>query len=368
MVYVENLLSILKKKKINFFSGVPDSVLKNLSLKIDQLSYKRHKIAVNEGSAVAMGIGHYLATGKLPCIYLQNSGLGNAINPLVSIAHHKVYSIPLILLIGWRGSPSLKDEPQHMVKGKITKDILKLLNIKYCVIRKYKDLKKFETLVKFAKDKKRIIAGLFENKVLLAKKEKKLITKNEKSIDRSKFIIQLLKSIKKNSKIISTTGHTSRELMKTRNDFKLKNGKDFYMVGGMGHSLSVAIGMKLQSNKQIICLDGDGSLLMHLGSMFSAGFEKKLVIKHILLNNNSHESVGGQLTGAKKINFKNLSKSLGYSAYYKIDKEQEIKTSLKKFLNNKNSSFLEVYVKKNLKTKLPRPKDLFKHKKEFILG
>jgi phosphonopyruvate decarboxylase len=367
MVYVENLLSILKKKKINFFSGVPDSVLKNLSLKIDKLDYKRHKIAVNEGSAVAMGIGHYLATGNLPCIYLQNSGLGNAINPLVSIAHHKVYSIPLILLIGWRGSPALKDEPQHMVKGKITRDILNLLNIKYCIIRNHKDLKKFETLIKFAKSKKRIIAGLFENKVLLAKERKKIKnTKNEKSVDRSKFIIQLLKSIKKSSKIISTTGHTSRELMKIRNDLNLRNGKDFYMVGGMGHSLSVAVGMKLHSNKQIICLDGDGSLLMHLGSMFSAGVDKKLITKHILLNNNSHESVGGQLTGAQKINFKNLSKSLGYSAYYKIAKEQEIKTNLKKFLNNRYSSFLEVFVKKNLKIKLPRPKNLFKHKKEFI--
>ena len=153
MVNVEKLLSVLKKKQINFFSGVPDSVLKNLLLKIDNLDDKIHKIAVNEGSAVAIGIGYYLATKKIPCVYFQNSGLGNAINPLASIAHHKVYSLPLLLLIGWRGSPSQKDEPQHMVKGKITKNILKLLNIKYCIIRKNKDLKKIENLISIAKNK-----------------------------------------------------------------------------------------------------------------------------------------------------------------------------------------------------------------------
>ncbi len=369
MVNVEKLLSVLKKKQINFFSGVPDSVLKNLLLKIDNLDDKIHKIAVNEGSAVAIGIGYYLATKKIPCVYFQNSGLGNAINPLASIAHHKVYSLPLLLLIGWRGSPSQKDEPQHMVKGKITKNILKLLNIKYCIIRKNKDLKKIENLISIAKNKNKIVAALFENKVLQiktkSKKNNKIIYQN-KEVSRSEFIIQLLKYIKKNSQIISTTGHTSRELMKIRKDFNLNNGKDFYMVGGMGHALSVSIGMSLQTNRQIICLDGDGSLLMHLGAMFSAGFNKKLKIKHVLLNNNCHESVGGQLTNAKKINFRMLSKSLGYSTYYKINSQSEINLKLKKFLNNKENSFLEVIIKKNLNLKLPRPKNLTEIRDKFI--
>ena len=155
MIDVEKLLSLFKKKKIDFFTGVPDSVLKKLSLKIDKFSTTKHKIAVNEGSAIGMGIGYYLSTKKIPCVYMQNSGLGNAINPLISIAHQKVYRIPLLLLIGWRGSPTQKDEPQHMVKGKITTKLLKLLNIQYCILKKQKDLNKLEELIQKAKKEKK---------------------------------------------------------------------------------------------------------------------------------------------------------------------------------------------------------------------
>ena len=367
MIYVEKLLSAFKKNHIDFFCGVPDSVLKNLSVNIDKLNSKKHKIAVNEGSAVALGIGHYLATKKIACVYMQNSGLGNAINPLASIAHHRVYSIPLLLLIGWRGAPSQQDEPQHMVKGKITKNLLNLLNIKNIVLKKENDIQKIDGLIKIAKNKKKIVAILIENKILKIKnKIKKKIIFRDKKINRAQFIKHLLKVIKKNSKIISTTGHTSRELMKIRKEYNLNKGKDFYMVGGMGHSLSVSIGMSLQSKKQIICLDGDGSLLMHLGSMLTAGFDKRLNIKHILLNNNSHESVGGQSTNAEKINFRNLSKSLGYTNYFRITKEKDQSTNLRKFLNAKKSSFLEVIIQKNLNLKLPRPKDLISIKKNFV--
>ena len=131
MIKISSLINILKKNNSNFFTGVPDSVLKELSVFLQNKKKKTHIIATNEGSAVSIGIGHYLSTKKIPCVYMQNSGLSNALNPLISIAHHKVYSIPLILIIGWRGSPRLKDEPQHNVKGKITEKILKLLNIKY---------------------------------------------------------------------------------------------------------------------------------------------------------------------------------------------------------------------------------------------
>ena len=154
--------------------------------------------------------------------------------------------------------------------------------------------------------------------------------------------------------------------MKLRIEKKIKKGKDFYMIGGMGHSLSVALGMHLQSKKKIICLDGDGSLLMHLGPMFSCGFNKNLNIKHILINNNSHESVGGQITGANKINFNTLSKSLGYKSYFRISKKKEIKSTLKKFLKSKKSSLLEVIARTNITENLPRPKDLIEIKKNFI--
>ena len=166
MIKIESLIETLKKNKSEFFTGVPDSVLKELSIFLKKKNKKKHIIATNEGSAVSIAIGHYLSTKKIPCIYMQNSGLSNALNPLISIAHPKVYSIPLILIIGWRGSPNIKDEPQHEVKGKITQQILKLLNIKYTIIRNRNDLKKFDKQIKRAKKDKSIVACLIEKGTL----------------------------------------------------------------------------------------------------------------------------------------------------------------------------------------------------------
>ena len=171
MIFVENLIKTLKKNNINFYTGVPDSILKNLSYYLDTLPKNRHIVATNEGSAASIGIGYHLSTKKIPCIYLQNSGFSNAINPLISIASHQVYSIPLLLIIGWRGSPKIPDEPQHQAKGKITTKLLKLLKINYCVIRKDKDLKKLNKMLKIATKKNQIVACLVEKKTLLLKKK-----------------------------------------------------------------------------------------------------------------------------------------------------------------------------------------------------
>ena len=166
MIKVSSLINLLKKNNNKFFTGVPDSVLKELSYSLQKKSKKNHIIATNEGSAVSIGIGHYLSTKKVPCVYMQNSGLSNALNPLISIAHPKVYSIPLILIIGWRGSPRVNDEPQHNVKGKITESILKLLNIKYTIIRSSMDLKKLDKQIKKAKKNNSIVACLIEQGTL----------------------------------------------------------------------------------------------------------------------------------------------------------------------------------------------------------
>jgi len=157
MIKVKSLINLLKKNNSDFFTGVPDSVLKELSSSLQSTNKKKHIIATNEGAAVSIGIGHYLSTKKIPIIYMQNSGLSNALNPLISIAHEKVYSIPLILIIGWRGSPRVKDEPQHNVKGKITEQILKLLNIKYTILRSTSDINKFDKQIKSAKKKNQLL-------------------------------------------------------------------------------------------------------------------------------------------------------------------------------------------------------------------
>ena len=282
MIKVNSLINLLKKKDINFFTGVPDSVLKELSNTLQNYNKKKHLIAVNEGAAVSLGIGYYLSTKKIPCIYMQNSGLSNALNPLISIAHKKVYQIPLVLLIGWTVSPKVNDEPQHNVKGKITQDILKLLNVKYTVLRSTKDLKKFENQINVAKKNKSIVAGLIEQGTFLKKNKSKKKTYLY-DLDKEFFFKNLLKITNKNTKIISSTGFNSRELMHIRDKLKLNNGNDFYMVGGMGHTSSVALGYSLYKNKKTICIDGDGSFLMHLGSIKTIG-TFSLIANFIFMN------------------------------------------------------------------------------------
>ena len=365
MIEVKSLINLFKKNKTDFFSGVPDSVLKELSYYLQKKNKKNHIIATNEGSAVSLGIGHYLSTKRVPCIYMQNSGLSNALNPLISIAHKKVYSIPLILVIGWRGSPKIKDEPQHNVKGQITESILKLLNIKYTIIRSESDLIKFEKQIKFAKKNNSIVACLIEQGTF--KKVKKINKDNDfYKLDKAFFLKTLLQTLKKNTKVISSTGYNSRELMYLRDRYKIRNNNDFYMVGGMGHTASVALGYSLSSKNKTVCLDGDGSLLMHLGSIKTAGTFANKNFKYIVLNNNSHDSVGGQNTYSNDIDFEKLSKSLGFKNFYSIENEKNLKMTIQKFLKGNTLNFLEVKVSNSKIKNLPRPTDLIKIKKLFM--
>jgi len=367
MIDAKNLFLFLKKNKINFFTGVPDSVLKNFIYILDSNKKKvKHIIAANEGSAVALAAGNYLSTKKPALVYMQNSGLGNAINPLISICHSKVYSIPLILMIGWRGSPKENDELQHKLKGKITPSILNLLNIKFSILNNSKDLKKIKKLIDYAKNKKRPVAILVKNNILRLNDSFKKSIKLKNYLTREIVINQLLNKINKKTKIISTTGYTSRELFQIRKNKKCKNGKDFYMVGGMGHSSMVSLGYSLSSKDQVICLDGDGSLIMHMGSLISTGLKSKSNFKHILLNNGSHESVGDQKIDTFKVNFKNISKSFGYKNYYFAKNNLSFNKNLKYFLKSKGPSFFEIYIRSESIKNLSRPKDLIKIKKNFI--
>tara|TARA_B100000131_G_scaffold282040_1_gene289010 strand:- start:40 stop:1143 length:1104 start_codon:yes stop_codon:yes gene_type:complete len=365
MIKPEFFLNFLEKNNINFFTGVPDSVLKEFSSQLQRKRSIKHIIATNEGSAVSLGIGHYLGTKKLSCVYMQNSGLSNALNPLISIAHKKVYSIPLVLIIGWRGSPRVKDEPQHNVKGKITEKLLKLLNIKYTIIRSKRDLGHFDKQIKLAKKNKTVVACLIEQGTF-EKNSKKNIKKDYYKLDKEIFLKTLLQNIPVKSKIISSTGYNSREIMYLRKKYKLSKAKDFYMVGGMGHTSSVALGFSLSSKYKTFCIDGDGSFLMHLGSIKTAGNFAKNNFKYILLNNNTHDSVGGQSTYANNINFEKLSKSLGFKKFYLVKKDQNLKKIIKSFIKVKKPCFMEVKVTNSKIKKLPRPDDLIKIKNDFM--
>tara|TARA_B100000965_G_scaffold405560_1_gene440070 strand:- start:327 stop:1427 length:1101 start_codon:yes stop_codon:yes gene_type:complete len=365
MIKIDSLINVLKKNNCNFYTGVPDSVLKELSIILQNKNKNNHVIATNEGSAVSIAVGNYLSTKKIPCVYMQNSGLSNAMNPLISIAHQKVYSIPLILIIGWRGSPKIKDEPQHNVKGKITEKILKLLNIKYTIIRSNKDLKNFDKQIKYSKKNKSTVACLIENGTL-EKNKKKLKKKDYYNLDKELFLKTLLENLKSNSKIISSTGYNSRELMYLRQKYNFKKSKDFYMVGGMGHTSSVAFGYSLSNKKNTICIDGDGSFLMHLGSIKTIGTFANKNLKYILLNNNTHDSVGGQSTYAKNMNLEKFSKALGFKKFLCIKNKKDLKKKINNFLNGNTLSFLEVRVSNSKTKNLPRPKDLIKIKNQFM--
>ena len=367
MIDAKNLFLFLKKNKINFFTGVPDSVLKNFIYILNSNKKKtKHIIVANEGSAVALAAGNYLVTKKPALVYMQNSGLGNAINPLISICHPKVYSIPLILMIGWRGSPKENDEPQHQLKGKITPSILKLLNIKFSVLNNFGDLKKIKNLINYSKYKKRPVAFLIKNNTLSSNVNFEKDNKSKNYLTREVVINGLLNAIKKNTRVISTTGYTSRELFQIRKNKKFKNGKDFYMVGGMGHASMTSLGYSLSSKNQVICLDGDGSLIMHMGSLISTGLKSKSNFKHILLNNGSHESVGDQKIDTFKINFKNISNSFGYKNYYLAKNNSSFNKNLKYFLKSEGPSFFEVYIRSKPIKNLSRPKNLIKIKENFI--
>jgi len=367
MINANQLFLFLKKNKINFFTGVPDSVLKNFIYVLDFNKKKlKHIVAANEGSAVALAAGNYMATKKLSLVYMQNSGLGNAVNPLISICHPGVYSIPLVLMIGWRGNPKDYDEPQHQLKGKITPSILKLLNIKFSVINNLKDFYKIRDLISYSKYKKRPVALLIKNNILNFKKVVKKNFKSEKYLTREAVINKLLNTIQKNTRIISSTGYTSRELFQIRKNKNYKNGKDFYMVGGMGHSSMVSLGYSLSSKNQVICIDGDGSLIMHMGSLISSGFKSKSNFKHILLNNGSHESVGDQKIDTHKVNFRNILMGFGYKNYYLAKNSLSFNKNLKFFLKSKGPSFFEVYIRSQSMKNLSRPKNLLKVKEDFI--
>ena len=366
MIYVETLIETLKKNKVNFFTGVPDSVLKALSMYLEDK--KNHLVAVNEGSAVSHGIGYFLSTKKLPCVYMQNSGLGNAVNPLISIAHSKIYSIPMVLIIGWRGAPKTVDEPQHIVKGKITQNFLKIMNIEYCVLNNQNDFKKIKKLIGKAKKNSKPVAILIKNKILKSRINRRIKFKINKQLPfRKDVIFNILKFIKKKSLVLSSTGFTSRELHEVRSQNNLVNGRDFYMIGGMGHTGSVSLTVsKVRKNKDVVCIDGDGSLLMHMGSLATIGINAKKNFKHILLNNNSHESVGNQKTGAFKINFEKISKALGYKNYILIDNKKFLKKKLKKFVNLNGPSFLEIKINIGTNKNLGRPSNFKLIKERFI--
>lgn len=358
MVSVENFYNTLKKEGIELFTGVPDSLLKDFCAFITDHSDARHNIiAANEGAAVGIAAGHYLATSRIPVIYMQNSGIGNAVNPLMSLADDKVYSIPMLLIIGWRGEPGVHDEPQHVRQGEVTLPMLEAMQIPYAVLPEETEAASVLTSEmltncrKFSKPHALVI-----RKGTFAKYKLKKQATNDYPLSRERALQILINAINKNSVIVSTTGKLSRELFEYRETLKEGHNADFLTVGSMGHSSSIALGIALEkSERKIFCFDGDGAFIMHMGAITNIGKLKPNNLIHVVFNNGAHESVGGQPTLGFEIDICAIARSCGYSDALSISTQEEMEELAEKINDLTGPVLIELRVGIDSRDNLGRP-------------
>ena len=358
MIRPEFFIETLRSYGIDFYAGVPDSLLKNVCAYItDHFDAAHNIISANEGAAVGLAAGHYLATRQPACVYMQNSGEGNIINPIASLADQEVYNIPILLLIGWRGRPGVHDEPQHVKQGKITTGLLNVMGINYEVLAKEEDKasKQIEKAVN-ALNNKDMFALVIEKDTFEEYKLQNVET-NDLTMSREEAIQTVAAALGEKDCIVSTTGMISRELFEYRAAMDQGHERDFLAVGSMGHASQIALGIALaQPERRVWCFDGDGAVIMHMGSMAIIASKSPKNYIHVVFNNGAHDSVGGQPTVGLKIDLPAVAKAVGYKASYSIDN----KTDLETFLNNakllqEGPIILEVKVKKGNRKDLGRP-------------
>lgn len=375
MIEVQPFYKTLKKNGIDFFCGVPDSLSRSFIKYIeDNLDPDHNVVSPNEGNAIALAAGYHLATGKMAGIYMQNSGLGNAMNPLVSLADKSVYGIPMLLIIGWRGEPGVKDEPQHMRQGEISTNFLDMLSVPYEILsgdlsQKQVDLTTSRLIKKSKRDKTPCAILLRKNTFKsYGGKSPKTYWKGV-SLVREDVLNDILDSLTGDEIIVSTTGKTSRELYEIRNKRGESHEKDFLTVGSMGHASQIALGIAMEKkNTQVYCLDGDGSLLMHMGSLATVGSQGLSNFKHIILNNAAHESVGGQPTNADKIKIYEVAKNCGYKFTTFVDNKEELLKVLKKLKKEKGPALVSVRINLQSRKDLGRPLEKPSENKKLFMN
>ena len=353
-----DFLNIITKCRNLFAVGVPDSQLRALC---DYLMQQygignQHIIAANEGNCVAIAAGHYMATKEIPLVYLQNSGIGNIINPVESLT--KIYQIPCIFVIGWRGEPGTKDEPQHLYQGASTKELLKTLSIPVFNLKKETtegELQKAVNEFQAYLDSGNSVAYLVSKDAL--QNEERCKYQNANKLRREDALEQILQ-IADNDIIVSSTGKISREIYEIRERNGQTHEKDFLTVGSMGHCSSIAYGIALSlPDKRIWCIDGDGALIMHLGATAVIGTSKLPNLIHVVLNNEAHESVGGMPTVAAKLDLISIAKGCGYAYAIQVTDELQLEQVLTEAKVIKQSCFIEVKTSIASRSDLGRPKE-----------
>lgn len=358
MIRPQYFYDTLKSYSIDFYTGVPDSLLKSLCAYLTENSEStKNIIAANEGGAIGLAAGHYLATKEIPVVYMQNSGIGNAVNPLLSLADEDVYRIPILLIVGWRGEPDIHDEPQHVKQGKITIPLFNTMGIKNEILatEEQEINTQIKRAVHYMQEKQTPYAliikkGTFEKYKLSEKTEKHL------ELEREKAVQLVASALDDNSVVVSTTGKISRELFEYREMKGENHEHDFLTVGSMGHSSQIALGIALaQKNRKIYCFDGDGAIIMHMGSLGIVGNLAPKNFYHILFNNGAHDTVGGQPTIGFDINFIQIAHHLGYKSVISVDNENALQSILHSLDIYEAPVFLEIKVRKGSREDLGRP-------------
>ena len=358
MIEPKYFYDLLIKNGADFFTGVPDSLLKNFCAYVtDNAPQDKNIISANEGSATALASGYHFATGKTAVVYMQNSGQGNAVNPLLSLADPDVYSVPMLLIIGWRGEPGVHDEPQHVKQGKVTCALMDAMQIPYKVLSA--DQAETEAQIKEAFDsiKKNsapyafiIKKGTFADYTL---QNNNVV---EGGMTREEAIEKIMLSAPENACFVSTTGMASRELFELREKHSMGHEKDFLTVGSMGHASQIALAVALnKKSRPVYCIDGDGAAIMQMGGMATIGTRNPSNMVHIVLNNGAHDSVGGQPTVARQIDLCAIACGCGYENVVKVQTAEELDAALNDSETKDKLTFIEVFVIKGARKDLGRP-------------
>lgn len=357
MISPKFFIDELDRYGIDYFAGVPDSLLKSICGYIaDNMDARHNIITANEGAAVALAAGYHLATGKVGVVYMQNSGEGNAINPLASLVDKEVYNIPILLLIGWRGCPGVQDEPQHVKQGKVTTGLLNIMGVNYDVLSKEENKAAKQILKAVEAVKRNEVYALIIEKDTFNAYTLQNVERNNFTMSREEAIQTVVAALGEADTIISTTGMISRELFEYRTAMNQGHERDFLTVGAMGHASQIALGIALEKqDRKVWCFDGDGASIMHMGSMAIVANKAPQNYVHVVFNNGAHDSVGGQPTVGLKIDIPAIAKAMGYKHVYNVDTKEGLQELIGEIKVQEGPIFLQACVKQGNRKNLGRP-------------
>ena len=368
---VETFLQHIKNIGIDTVIGVPDSLLKQFCdyLNTNVSADFKHYIAPNEGSAVGIAVGTYLASGRPTCVYMQNSGIGNIVNPLTSIANAEVYGIPMLFVVGWRGEPEHHDEPQHRFMGRITPSIFDVLEVAHSIVSPDTTSEELKDIM--AKAKAALSANL--QYALIVRKD--TFDKreggnyhNDNTLGREESLAEILRFLEPKDIVVTTTGKISREVYELSDALFGHHKQSFLTVGGMGHAVMIAFGIAAaKPESRVVCLDGDGAVAMHMGALAFIGTQKPKNLIHFCLNNKAHESVGGMPTASPSVSYARVAEACGYLHTFRVDAPESLRQALKSLKEIQQTAFVEVKVSLGSRENLGRPKETApENKAEFM--